>query len=42
MQKMPVRRSYLIDDLSHLSVRGHAVMAHYAWAALPAAIKNHA
>jgi hypothetical protein len=42
MQQMPVRRSYLTDDLSHLSVRGHAVMARYAWAALPAAIKNRA
>jgi hypothetical protein len=40
MQRMPVRRSYLTDDLSHLSVRGHAVMARYAWAALPSAIKD--
>jgi lysophospholipase L1-like esterase len=40
MQKMPVRRSDLTDDLSHLSVPGHAVMARYAWAALPAAIKH--
>jgi hypothetical protein len=42
MQGMPLRRGYLTDDLSHLSVRGHAVMAHYAWAALPSAIKNRA
>jgi lysophospholipase L1-like esterase len=40
MKGMPLRLADLTSDSNHLSVQGHAVMARYAWAALPAAIKN--
>jgi len=42
LQKMPVRSGDLTGDANHLSAHGLAVMAQYAWAALPAAIKNRA
>jgi lysophospholipase L1-like esterase len=40
--RMPVRPSDVTADANHLSVQGHAVMAQYAWNALPAAIKTRA
>jgi hypothetical protein len=40
LKRMPLRGSDLTSDSHHLSVQGHAVMARYAWAALPAAIKD--
>jgi hypothetical protein len=40
LQKMPLRTGDLTQDANHLSVQGLAVMAQYAWDALPAAIKT--
>jgi lysophospholipase L1-like esterase len=42
LQRMPFRHSYLAEDGNHLTVAGLRVMARYAWAALPAAIKDRA
>jgi len=40
LQKMPVGERDLTGDSNHLDARGVAVMAKYAWEALPDAIKN--
>ncbi|MGY2873019.1 hypothetical protein ACVW00_000209 [Marmoricola sp. URHA0025 HA25] len=40
VQKMPVLESDLTGDSNHLGVPGLAVMAQYAWEALPDAIKD--
>lgn len=42
LKQMPLRPGDLASDANHLSVQGHAVMARYAWDALPDAIKNRA
>lgn len=42
LRKMPLHMGDLTPDANHLSVQGLAVMAQYAWDALPAAIKNRA
>ncbi len=40
LRDMPVHPDYLTEDGNHLSVKGHAVMAEYAWEALPDEIKD--
>ena len=40
LQRMPVHPDDLTADANHLSIQGQAVMAAYAWDALPDAIKN--
>jgi lysophospholipase L1-like esterase len=40
LQQMPLSNEDLASDSNHLSVKGLALMAQYAWDALPDAIKN--